>query len=199
MSQYNATAYDVERPTGRCAFTDRELTPGEPYYATLVELTDEELQRINAEAEQGGKKKNTLGLKRLDVSEQAWSGGGRPERMFSYWRSTVPEPNAKPKLFVDDATLMSLLKRMEDETDADKLAFRHVLALVLMRKKLLRYDAVESQDDGQWWVLTPKKDVTKGHFGKWDDTTIRVLDPQLDEAGVLAVTEQLGEILEGDL
>lgn len=191
MSQFNATTYDVQRPTGRCAFTDQELPPGTDYIATLVE-----------DDEQPG------GLRRLDVSLEAWEQGSRPDRLFSFWKSEVPQPEAKKRLLVDDAVLMSLLERLGEDDREDRVAFRFVLALILMRKKLLRYDgmeAIRADDDnettsGGVWLMTPKVDVTKGHFGKWDEKkTLRVIDPALDEAGIQQVTEQLGQVLEAEL
>lgn len=204
MSQFNAPAYDIERPTGRCAFTDRELTPGETYYATLVELTAEEIASL-PEDQQAAK---ALGLKRLDVCAEAWQRGDRPKRLFSFWKTTVPEPAQKKRLFVDDAVLMNLLTRLADAEEPQRIAFRYVLALILMRKKLIRYDGADrrpaevegQQAEQEWWRFTPKLDITKGHFGKWnEDETIEVLDPKLDDAQIEQVTDQLGEILEAEL
>src|ERR1051325_9467406 len=94
MSQFNAPAYDVQRPTGRCAFTGREFAPQEPYMATLVEDGDN--------------------LRRIDVSLDAWQGGQRPDHLFCFWKAVAPEPNAKKRLFVDDDVLMNLLERLGD-------------------------------------------------------------------------------------
>ena len=193
MSQFNSATYDVQRPTGRCAFTDNELIPGTEYVATLVE-----------DDEQPG------GLRRVDVSLEAWDGGARPPQLFSYWKSVIPEPEGKKKLFVDDTVLMNLLHRLGEDDRQDRVAFRFVLALILMRKKLLRYDGTEypesesgegvSGGQGGVWKMTPKVDVTKGHFGKWDEANpVRITDPALDEAGIQQVTEQLGQVLEAEL
>ena len=210
MTQFNTNTYDIERPTGRCAFTDRELLPGEVYFATLIELTDEQIEAAQQQAEAEGKKPKpemTLGLKRLDVCREKWDDGARPEQLFSYWKSTVPEPNEKKKLFVDDAVLMNLLRRLEGTDDPQRQAFRYVLALILMRKKLVRYDGVETQITGEgegetrqsFWRLTPKLDVAKGPMGKWnEEEKLLVLDPRLDESRIEEVTGQLGEILDGD-
>lgn len=195
MSQFNAPAYDIARPTGRCAFTDRPLEPRDTYYATLVELTDEEMQQLSPE----DRAKNALGLRRLDVAADVWEQGQRPDRLFSFWKSTVPEPSEKKKVFVDDSVLMNLVERLGEETDPQRLAFRHVLALILMRKKLLRYDGAETRDDGVYWLLTPKVDLSKGPMGKWDeDRQLAVLDPKLDGEQILQVTQQIGDVLEGE-
>lgn len=228
MSAFTTPSYDVQRPTGVCAMTGKSIEPGESFYAALVEMTDQEIAefrqqlaeaRAKQEKKQGTKqdKKKAgsdalgtmamLGLKRVDVCLDAWQAQQRPEQVFSYWKTTQPEPGGKPNVFVDDAVLMELLKRLEDATEPDRLAFRHVLALILLRKKLLRYDealereATVGEQTGRYtfWRLTPKLDVAKGPLGKWSDTSLMVLDPGMDEQQVQQVVEQLGEILSAEL
>ncbi|MEX2671571.1 MAG: hypothetical protein WD294_05610 [Phycisphaeraceae bacterium] len=213
MTQFNSPSYDVQRPSGQCAFTGEPIQPGETYMATLVE--EGELFR------------------RVDVSMAVWEQGRRPEELFSYWQTVLPEREEKKKLFVDNEVLMDLLRRLEDAQQPQRVAFRFVLALILMRKKLLRYDgdapppppqsvSVESgagnadaeeadtetpqtadEQSGQGgggWLMTPKVDVHKGPMGKWDEEgTMVVVDPHLDEDGIRQVTEQLNEILQGEL
>jgi hypothetical protein len=211
MTQFNAPTYDIERPTGRCAFTGKPLEPGEDYMATLIEAPPP------PEEEAGASKAATAGeqtgLKRLDVSMAAWEEGQRPDRLFSHWRATVPHPNEKKKLFVDNDVLLQLFRRLGDADQLERLAFRFVLGLILMRKKMLRYDGTTKKtapgstpgSDGQvaeqdYWLMTPKLDVSKGPLGKWDDEgTMLVLDPHLDDERIQQVTEQLGEILEAEL
>jgi hypothetical protein len=191
MSQFNAPAYDVEHPTGRCAVTGRSFEPDETYIATLVEDGDD--------------------LRRLDVSLAEWDSGWRPDHLFSHWKATVPRPEEKRQLFVDDDVLMNLLRRLADADQSQRIAFRFVLALILMRKKLLRYNRSERRTERtdpqtnqpierEWWLLTPKLDLSKGPLGKWnEEETIEVLDPNLDEEQIRQVTDQLGQILQAEL
>jgi len=208
MSQFQSTSYHVQKPTGVCAVTGQPLEPGEPCFAALVEMTDEQI----AEARKAKDPAAEVGLKRVDVSAQAWARGDRPAGVFGYWKTHTPEPNEKKKLLVDDAVLMSLIERLDGADNPERLAFRHVLALVLMRKKLLRYDGTvtgptppeagsdQGAESSTYWKFTPKLDVTKGHFGKWDEArTIEVLDPGLDEAQVEQVALQMGQIFEAEL
>ncbi len=208
MSQFTAStlpAYEVQRQSGYCLATGRSLEPGEACYSALLDIPAEEREPSDA-----------VGMKRVDVSTDAWNKGYRPPGLFSFWKTTVPDRAAKKKLFVDDAVLLNLLRRLEDTQEPQRLNFRYVVALILMRKKLIRLDRTElvtvtpphadaeqSEASGntlEYWHFTPKLDVTKGHFGKWDDAnTLRVLDPKLDEDGMRQVTEQLGEILEAEL
>jgi hypothetical protein len=220
MSQFNTPSYEIPRTSGICACNGRELVPGEAYFAALIEFTQEQAAAAAEELKSGGGKAGgsakdkaiaaltALGMCRIDISSDAWGEGFRPEGLFSYWKSTVPEPNAKKKMFVDDAVLMNLLERLADATEPDRLAFRYVLALILMRKKLLRYDGNDNrmaQEDGEpveqtWWKLTPKLDLAKGPMGKWHpDIRLEVLDPKLDETRVEQVMQQLGEILQAEL
>ena len=193
--------YDVGRTTGQCVATGDALEPGTQAYAALVDIPPEQREKGDA-----------LGLARVDVSEAAWEDDGfRPDRLFSFWRTTVPDPKVKKKRFVDDTVLMELLNRLADTEEPSRLAFRHVLALLMLRKKLLRLDGREKTTDGdaeagtdadgetvaEYWLLTPKLDVTKGWNGKWnEDVQLRVLDPGLDDAGLTAVTDQLRQIMD---
>ncbi|MHB1156671.1 MAG: hypothetical protein ACYC26_07515 [Phycisphaerales bacterium] len=193
MTSFNSSSYEIERTSGLCAITGRALQPGEEYYVALVE--DGDL------------------LKRLDICVQAWESDQRPASCFSYWKTTVPEHNQKKKVFVDDEVLMNLLRRLADADQPQRVAFRFVLMLILMRKKLLRYDRTEKKQlpgllpgaDGreimqEWWLMTPKLDLSKGPLGKWNDQErFAVLDPHLDEEAMRQVTEQLGEVLNAEL
>ena len=200
MTLFNAPAYEIERPTGRCALTGRELVPGDPYMATLVELDEQERSQKTAA---------TLGLKRIDIAWEPWQQGKRPDRLFGYWKTTVAEPNKTRKLFVDDEILMNLFRRLADDDDPQRIAFRFVLGLILMRKRLLRYNGTKrraAKDEAghdqqqQWWQLTPKLDLAKGPMGKWnDDEPMEMFDPRLDEQQTQQVTEQLSDILQGEL
>ena len=264
------TSYDIDRPSGQCAATGRALDPGEAYHAALVELTAEELEaervaietRHKGDAEKRTKALAALGFRRLDVAAEAWEAfrAQQGERLFSHWKSTVPEPNAKPRRFVDNHVLMNLLERLDPaegrdaealegagdshggagdgdtsreqagvdpgadpgvDPGADAMAvragFRHAIALLLMRKKLLRFDGTleveagehgggengaeaERRAPGTYWRFTPKVDLNKGPLGKWDEgRALLVLDPRLSDEQMAAVTEQLGEVLHADL
>ncbi|MCE9589239.1 MAG: hypothetical protein K8S99_01800 [Planctomycetes bacterium] len=193
MSQFNAPAYDIARPTGECAFTGRKLAPGEHYMAVLVEIDPSAEPVVPATAKPGAAAAAALGFKRIDVSVEAWEQGSRPERVFSFWRSTVPEPNAKKKLFVSDEVLVNIFRRLSDAEQADRQAFRFVLGLILMRKRLLRYDGSERSGEGETalehWLVVPRGEAEP----------IRLLNPHLDDARIQQVTEQLSEVLEAEL
>jgi hypothetical protein len=74
-----------------------------------------------------------------------------------------------------------------DQAEPAKVNFRFVLALMLMRKRLLVYDASRRDDAGQEiWTM---------HL-RGDSTPIQVVHPEMDEQKIAEVTSQLGSILE---
>ena len=200
MSQLQ-NSYDIQRPTGVCAATGRELTPGETVYTALVDPPAEQRPEGADKRDENGE----LPMLRIDVCAQSWDAGFRPPHLFGYWRTIVSEANEKKKLLVGDAAIQELMLSMDEATEPKQLAFRYVLALILLRKKLLRHDGIDrrEQADGpvqDWWRFTPKVDIDKGHFGKWnDEVQFEVLDPHITPNEIAGVTEQLGQVLELDL
>ena len=184
-----APSFDIERPSGVCGLTGRVFEPDEVYVATLVEV-DEPI------ADQPGAIKTLL--RRLDISLNAWQKGQRPPRLFCHWQAHQPTPEAKKRLLVDDDVLMNLHQRLEGTDDEQRLAFRFVLTLILMRKKLMHYESSMRDESGkEWWTVAPKSRYKREP--EEDAPRFTVLNPRLDDAGIEQVTQQLGEILQGEL
>jgi hypothetical protein len=166
--------YEIARSTGRCAVTGETFEPGASYITALVDRVEDE------------------GLDRLDYSISAWEEGARPDRLFSFWRTRMPEAGEERQQFVDDEILMNLWERLADDDRPRRIAFRFVLGLLLIRKKLLKLDHSEWEGDTEYWLVR-----TKGT--PRDVSPDRMINPQLSEDDVAGVTEQLSEILNGDL
>lgn len=81
---------------------------------------------------------------------------------------------------------MAFFERLEKETEQEKVNFRFVLALILMRKRILKYDETKIEDDREIWLLR-----TVG-----DRQTAEVVNPHLDEAQIEQLSSQIGEILQ---
>ena len=206
MSQFSNSVYDIERPTGQCAVDGQHLIAGESFIAALVEFEEAEVvggKKVeHAKTKIGGD--NALGLRRLDFSLEAWDKIERPDALYCFWKTIVPERNQKKKTFVDNQVLMDILNKLEG--DEKREAFRFVLSLVLTRKRLLRFedtkktkekDAEGNEIEMQWWVMTPKVNIMKGPMGKWDESKkIAILDPKLNDEQIAEVVEQMSQILD---
>jgi hypothetical protein len=92
-------------------------------------------------------------------------------------------------MFIGDDMLMAFFERLGAETDQEKINFRFVLTLVLMRKRILKYEDSRNDDDVEVWKLR----VT----GTQD--TVEVVNPHLGEEQIEQLSSQMGEILQCEL
>ena len=109
--------WDVYKPLGECSGSGQQMEFGDEYFGALLETEE--------------------GLQRRDFSVAYWEKE-KPE-VFCFWKTRLPHPEQKKKVFVDDEMLMAFFERLTDETEAERLNFRFVLALILMRKRRLKY------------------------------------------------------------
>jgi len=178
MSRISGDAYSISRPTGRCAHTGAELRPGDRYVAALVERDGEE------------------GYDRLDYAAEAWDAGARPQRLFGFWRAVMPDPDAKPRMFIDDDGLLGLFDSLLDEPEGDddqvsRDAFRWVLTLILLRKRLLRQVDARAQGGKRLLRVRPKGAPPESE-------PIEVVDPGMDEHAAAAAAERLSAVMRGE-
>ncbi len=172
MSVLSGLTYSISRGTGRCAASDRELRVGEHHVAVLVERDGQE------------------GLERLDFSQEAWDSGARPRpplTLFASWRTVVGEPNARRSALLGDDELLELFERLGEATEPRRLAFRYLLALMLVRRRVLVYEGSRAG------VLRVKAKRPAGELP--EAAVVEVADPKLDPETVESVMQQLGEIM----
>lgn len=158
--------YVFAHQTGVCFATQRPLAEGQEFYAVLFEIPE--------------------GFDRRDYSLDAWNGP--PQGYFCFWKSRIPKKEEKKKLLVDNDVLINLFIRLEDAQEPVKKHFRFVLALILMRKRLLKYERTIQEDDQEYWQMRRTG----------ENIDFRVLNPMLTDAQIEAVSKELGAILHGD-
>jgi hypothetical protein len=161
--------WEINKPLGQCCGSGKRIEPGEDYYGALVETEQ--------------------GLQRRDFSGAYWERDKPP--VFCFWKTRLAAPNEKKQLFVSDDMLMAFFERLANETEAEKVSFRFVLALVLMRKRRLKYDSTKTEGDREIWRLRVA--------GAGDKDLAEVVNPHLDEAQIETLTSQIGQILQADL
>ena len=167
-----ARDYKISKTAALCGTCGKSLNPGDEFTAVVRQRGDE--------------------FVREDFCPNCSShaGGDEDTDVLGVWRAKVSQPEEKKKLLVDDDLLINFFQRLEGAEDQAKINFRFVLALVLMRKKLLIYDRSEELGDGT--------DIWAMHFRKSDEPQ-KVIDPNMDEEKIADVSRSLGEIMEGDL
>jgi hypothetical protein len=159
--------WEINKPLGRCWGSGAKIEYGEEYFGALVETEE--------------------GLQRRDFCSDYWESQ-KPDA-FCYWKTKLPDPGQKKQLFIDDQMLMAFFERLEKETEQEKINFRFVLALILMRKRILKYDETKIEENNEIWRLRVVG----------DKQTAEVINPHLDEEQIEQLSSQIGEILQTDL
>lgn len=179
MSNLLGLGYSIGRSTGVCAATGARLAPGDRIVAALVER------------EPGGP------VQRVDFLQAAWeSSGSRPDpaRLVASWRTTVPVSDAPRATLLSDEELLDLFARLGDVDDEKRRTFRYVLALLLLRKRVLRLDSTRPAAVGRAGALRVS---TRASGGTPDVLSWDVIEPRLNESGIEDAIEQLGQVLAG--
>ncbi|MCX5634381.1 MAG: hypothetical protein NTW55_00870 [Planctomycetota bacterium] len=156
--------WEINKPLGQCFGSGRKIEYGEEYFAALVETGQ--------------------GLQRQDYSREFWDSN-KPS-VYCYWKSKLPSPDQKKHIFIDDEMLMAFFERLSQETEQEKINFRFVLALILMRKRRLKYDSSRTDGDNEIWHLRV--------IG--EDRFVDVANPHLDEKQIGQLSSQISLILQ---
>jgi hypothetical protein len=119
------TEFEVQRCSRKCAKTERELQPGEAYYSVLVNDGDQ--------------------MKRLDFAAESW--GQPPDGTIAWWKSHMPGLSPNRLQWAPNDVLLDYFQSLEgNATQAD---VRFVLALLLVRRRIARWEHSESDNQNQ--------------------------------------------------
>jgi hypothetical protein len=156
--------YDVLRSTRRCAQTGRDLVPGEEFFSVVIE--------------------RGTGLARLDFSREAWQGP--PEGAIGWWKTQVPVPDGKRPPGMPNDVMLEVFERLEGQLD--RADYRYLLALLLLRRRVLRLEEQEHDAEGREILVLycPRQDATY---------RVPVLVP--DQTRIETLQEELARLLFG--
>src|SRR5262245_10545763 len=157
------TDYQIQPNTPRCAVTGRELQPGEKFYSVLLD--------------EGGK------LLRQDFAGEVWQGP--PERAFSFWSGRVPPAERSRRPRIDDDLLLECFQRLEGQADPSRVSFRYVVALLLMRRKRLKFEEARTENGQEVLHLRCAR----------TGAPCQVVNPRLAEEEMVAVQEEVFKLL----
>lgn len=157
--------FEISRPAGTCSVSGRGLGEGEAFHTVLVETVS--------------------GFERRDVAEECWTGP--PENAVCHFKTRVPKKAERRRVFVDDEVLVDFFLRLGRSDEPLKQRFRFVLALMLMRKRILKYEQTVRAEDAEVWRMR----LTK------DKSVHDVRNPELNEVQIQELTAELSNILAG--
>ncbi len=168
-----AKEYHLGTPGSLCSACGKPLAEGEHIVATATFENNE--------------------LVRTEYHPHCWvepvdkPGGGNDE-LLGVWQTRIPKKKEKKKLLVDDDLLVNFFLRLEGQQQPERVNFRFVLALILLRKKILAYENSFQKEGRTIWRMRFKK-------GK---QTHEVVDPGMDDEKISSVSDSLSEVMEGD-
>jgi hypothetical protein len=157
------TDYQIQANTRRCAATGRELRPGEKVHSVLLEAQ--------------GK------FVRQDFGHEGWVGP--PEGAVAHWMGKVPAQDEPRKPRIDDELLLDCFRRLEGAAEPDRVKFRYVVALLLMRRRRLKFEEVRTENGQEVLRLRDPRgrDVHP------------VVNPRLTDEETAAVQEEVFKVL----
>ncbi len=155
--------YDIQRCSRRCAATDRELKDGETCFSVLVP--------------------EGAAVVRRDYAAEAWPGP--PENAIGWWKTTIVDPNAGRPHWAPNDVMLNYFERLLDNPSAEDA--RYVLALLLVRRRVLRVEGHEQDAAGRPTLLL---------YCARNEAQYRVAEimPSPDRAA--AIQQQLAELLQ---
>jgi len=130
--------FEIERCTRRCADTGKELGPGETFYSVLVE-------------EEGQ-------LRRHDYSEAAWRGP--PAQAIAWWKSQILDPRARRVNWAPGDVMLEFFDELEGQPERRDM--RYLLALLLVRRRVMRLEETERDAEGRETLALycPRREAT---------------------------------------
>jgi len=154
--------YELPRCTRHCSATGRELAPGEEFYSALFS--------------------EGSSLVRRDYAKEAWPGP--PEGALGWWKSQIPSPNARRVHWAPNDVMLHCFEELENQPD--RWDMRYVLALLLVRRRVMRNEDEERDADGRQVMVLycPRREATY---------RVPVVLP--DEARIQAIQDELARLL----
>ena len=116
--------YDIQRCTRRCHATGRELAPREVVYSVLVETGES--------------------ITRQDYSADGWQGP--PEDALGWWKGTIADASSKRMHWAPNDVMLHYFEQLDGNPAKEDV--RYVLALLLVRRRIVRVESTEKDDAG---------------------------------------------------
>ncbi|MGE3778679.1 MAG: hypothetical protein AB7F89_15965 [Pirellulaceae bacterium] len=157
------TDYEVQRCTRRCAKSDRDLRAGEAYVSVLVP--------------------DGTQIKRFDYSLEAWDQP--PENAMAWWKSRMPGGGGnRHAAWAPHDVMLDFFLRLEGDTANEDV--RYVLALLMIRRRILRLEHTEPTESGDELLVL---------FCARNDTEYRVRAVVPSDARATEIQTRLTELL----
>lgn len=157
--------FDIQRCTKKCHATEREFRPGETYYSVLVQ--------------------EGADVARHDYSAEAWPGP--PEESLGWWKSQMPGATNKKRHWAPNDVMLHYFEQLAERED--QVDVRYVLALLMVRRRVLRQEGTETDEQGREQLLL---------FCPRNEQEYRTLVAMPADDRVQQIQQELGRLLYAD-
>jgi len=154
--------YSIDKSLKICSVCEREIGEGERFHSAVFEEDEVFVRR--------------------DYCAGCW--GEPPEGSFSHWR-TCNAVKKEEKRRLDAEIVLGFFRELGSKKAENELNFRYVIGLLLMRKRILKFDDIERTGREEFLVL--RRPSTKEKH--------RVLVRTLTDEEIAALTEEVGRLL----
>ena len=158
------TDFAVPHSTKTCSVSGRTLAAGEKCYAVLSEDDGKYVRR--------------------DFAAEAWNGP--PPGTVAFWAGRVPASDRPRKPTFNEELLVDWFGHLAGRTEPDRVNFRYVVALLLMRRKRLKFEDATRAESGEsvLWLRDAKSGARHA-----------VPDPRLTGDEAAAVQDEVFRVL----
>jgi hypothetical protein len=157
--------FEVQRCSRQCAASGRELKAGEMFYSALV---PEGAQIV-----------------RYDYAHDAWQGP--PANAIAWWKAQMPDTQSKKMVWAPSDVMLHYFT--ESAADPEREDLRYVLTLLMTRRRILRQETTDRDDQGHEWLVL---------FCPRNETEYRVKVVLPGESRMRQIQEELERLLFGN-
>ena len=154
--------WNIGKNAKKCLSCDRGFIENDEFFSALLDKGDAFI--------------------REDFCPDCWDQSDK-ETVYSFWRSKVAGGKEPPKTKINIDVIFDLFIKLEDAGDEEmsKLNLRFVLALYLMRKKILKLKSTKVVENSEILIF-------KAPDGKSD---FELLNPNLDADQIEQITNEV--------
>ncbi|MCX7804685.1 MAG: hypothetical protein N3A38_05785 [Planctomycetota bacterium] len=124
--------WKIKKNSGECVRCRVRFEPGRRLFSVLFDRPE--------------------GLFREDYCLECFSRD-RPGDFFSFWRTTMPQPDAPKRPVINMDAIFDVFRNMRDPSEPSAARLRFLLALMLLRKKRLKLSRIVRRGGREYLVL----------------------------------------------
>lgn len=156
--------WEIGKNSGTCTGCERVFNEGEVFYSSLY-LHDSSFLR-------------------KDFCQDCWRDNSGTS-FFSFWKTRMPRKDEPKKIVVSNATILSLFLKLgepgEHHGESWAKNLRYVLALFLMRKRLLKLENQGRDDMGEYLEL----------YSVEEDKLFKIHNPNLSQEEMVRLNDEI--------